>query len=267
MWTSFRILIIAIVLAAAAPAGAQSQEEKLAKQLANPIASLISLPMQLNWDHKIGSDDDGERTLLNVQPVIPFSLTEDWNLITRTILPVVYQSDIFPGAGSQTGIGDVVQSLFISPSLATKGGWIWGAGPVFLFPTGTDDLLTTDKWGAGPTGVVLKQQGPWTYGGLANHIWSVAGSDDRPDLNATFVQPFLSYTTPSAWTFTALTEATYDWEGGELAAPLILVGNKVVRLGNQLASVGGGIRYWAKSTDNGPEGFGARVVFTLMFPK
>lgn len=110
----------------------------------------------------------GDKFLVNIQPVIPFSLDENWNLISRTIVPVVHQSDIFPGAGSQTGLSDTVQSLFLSPA---RGRVIWGAGPVFLFPTGTTDLLSAKQWGAGPTVVVLKQLGPWTVGGLWNRPW------------------------------------------------------------------------------------------------
>ena len=177
------------------------------------------------------------------------------------------QDDIFPGSGSQTGIGDIVQSLFLSPSLATDSGWIWGAGPVFLFPSGSDDLLTADKWGAGPTGVMLKQTGPWTYGGLANHLWSFAGEDERDDINATFLQPFLTYTTKNAVSLTLLTESTYNWDSEEWSVPLIFVVNKVTKIGGQMFSFGGGIRYWAESPDNGPEGWGGRLVFTLMFPK
>jgi hypothetical protein len=239
----------------------------LAKKLANPVAALISLPFQLNYDTNIGSDDEGDRWILNIQPVIPFALGEDWNLISRTILPVMSQNDIFQGSGSQTGIGDIVQSLFVSPSSATAGGWIWGAGPVFLFPSGSDDLLTADKWGVGPTGVVLKQTGPWTYGGLANHVWSFAGEDERADVNATFLQPFLTYTTKNAVSTTLLTESTYNWDSEEWSVPLILVVNKVTKIGGQMFSFGGGVRYWVESPDNGPEGWGGRLVFTLMFPK
>ena len=103
-----------------------------------------------------GPADDGDRWLLNVQPVVPITLNEDWNLISRTIVPVVWQDDIFPGAGSQSGVGDIVQSVFFSPKAPTAGGVIWGVGPVFLLPTGSDDLLTTGKWGAGPTGVEME---------------------------------------------------------------------------------------------------------------
>jgi hypothetical protein len=160
----------------------------------------------------------------------------------------------------------VVQSLFFSPKQPTESGWIWGAGPVFLFPTATDDLLGADKWGLGPTAVVLKQQGPWTYGALANHVWSVAGSG-KQDVNATFLQPFLSYTTPGAVTYSINTEATYDWKSTQWAVPLNANASKVLKLGNQLVSLGGGVRYWAESTDGGPEGFGLRLNLTLLFPK
>jgi hypothetical protein len=149
----------------------------------------------------------------------------------------------------------------------TAGGWIWGAGPVFLLPTGTDDLLSTEKWGAGPTAVALRQSGKWTVGFLANHIWSFAGDDERADVNATFMQPFATYTTPTAWSYTFTTESTYDWESEEWGVPLNVSIAKVTRIGSQLVSLGGGVRYWADSTDFGPEGFGGRVFVTLLFPR
>jgi len=228
---------------------------------------LISVPFQLNYDTDIGPADDGDRWVLNIQPVIPVSISQDWNLISRTILPLAFQDDIYPGAGSQTGIGDIVQSLFFSPKSPTTGGWIWGVGPVFLFPSGTDDLLTADKWGVGPTAVVLKQQGAWTYGMLANHIWSCAGDDDRNDVSSTFIQPFLSYTTPDAWTFSLNTESTYDWEAEEFTVPINGVVSKVIKIGDQLISVGGGGRYWADGPDSAAEGWGARLIVTFLFPK
>jgi hypothetical protein len=255
------------LLFATASVSAQESNEELAMQLANPVAALTSVPFQFNYDQNIGPVEDGERWYLNVQPVVPISLSEDWNLISRTIVPVIDQSDIFPGAGSQFGMGDVLQSLFFSPVAPTKGGWIWGVGPAFLLPTATDDLLGADKWGVGPSAVALKQNGPWTVGGLVNHITSVAGDSERADINASFVQPFVSYTTPEAWTFTLQTEATYDWEGDQWSVPVSAVATKVSSFGSQLFSAGVGVRYWADSPENGADGLGVRVIFTLLFPK
>ena len=254
-------------IAMVVPARAEDSASDLAKKLSNPVAALVSVPFQLNYDRDIGPKDGGDRWLMNVQPVVPVSIDEKWNLISRTILPIVSQSDIYPGAGSQSGIGDIVQSLFFSPKAPTASGWIWGAGPVFLLPTGSDDLLTADKWAAGPTGVMLKQQGPWTYGALANHLWSFAGNNQRASVNATFIQPFLSYTTPTAWTFGANTENTYDWEHQQWSVPLNVTVGKVTKFGDQLVSLTGGLRYWVDSPNSGPEGFGFRFVVTLLFPK
>jgi hypothetical protein len=255
------------IMTASAGEASESDETALAMQLSNPVAALISVPLQLNYDQDIGPADDGDRWLLNAQPVIPFDLNDEWNLISRTILPLVSQSDIFPGAGSQDGIGDVVQSVFFSPKAPTSSGWIWGAGPVLLLPTGSDDLLTTDQWGAGPTVVLLKQSNGWTRGVLANHLWSFAGDDDRADVNATFLQPFLTYTTPTQWTFGLNTESTYDWEAEQWSVPVNASASRLLRIGTQLVSVGGGLRYWLDSPDSGAEGLGARITVTFLFPR
>ena len=254
-------------LPALADEASEAYETSLAMQLSNPVAALISVPLQLNYDRDIGPADDGDRWLLNLQPVIPFDLNDDWNLISRTILPLVRQSDIFPGAGTQTGTGDTVQSLFFSPKAPTASGWIWGAGPVLLLPTGSNDLLTTDKWGAGPTAVALKQSNGWTRGVLANHIWSFAGDGDRADVNATFVQPFLTYTTPTQWTYGLTTETIYDWEDEQWSVPVNVTVSKLTRVGSQLVSFGGGVRYWFDSPVSGAEGLGLRMTVTLLFPR
>lgn len=258
------ILSISIIPMAAS-FGADATE--LAKKLANPIAALISVPLQYNYDSDIGKFDTGSKSVLNIQPVIPISLNDDWNVISRTILPVVWQDDILSGSGSQFGFGNITQSLFFSPKLPTDNGWVWGVGPVLLLPTATNDLIGGDQWGAGPTGVALKQSGPWTYGALANHVWSFA-NDKNAKISNTFIQPFMAYVTPEAVTYSLNTESTYNWETENWSVPINANISKMMKWGNQLVSVGGGVRYWAVSdSDSTPEGWGVRLSCTFLFPK
>lgn len=248
------------------PAYADTDDD-LAMQLSNPVAALISVPFQLNYDRDMGPANDGRRYLLNVQPVIPISLNADWNLISRTIVPLIDQKDVVPGEGSQSGVGNIVQSLFLSPARPTASGVIWGAGPVFLLPTASNSWLGTDKWGMGPTGVALRQQGGWTVGTLANHIWSVGGNTADPDISATFIQPFVTYITRTKTTFALNTESTYDWKTNQWTVPINFTVAQLLRVGDQIVQVGGGARYWAAGGNTAPEGWGFRFTMTLLFPQ
>ena len=238
---------------------------ELAKKLSNPVASLISVPLQNNFDFGAGPNGDGFQYKVNVQPVIPISLNENWNLISRTIVPIVYQENII-GTSSQAGLSDTVQNFFFSPKAPTSGGWIWGAGPLFLLPTATDDLLGTEKWGAGPTALILKQQNGWTYGALANHIWSFAGESSRADVNATFIQPFVSFTTKKFTTYGLNTESTYDWANSQWTVPLNVSVSQLVKIGGKPVQFSLGARYYAEKPAGGPD-WGLRFAVTFLFPK
>ena len=180
-------------------------------------------------------------------------------------MPVIYQEQLTPTGDDDFGLGDTVQSFFFSPKQPTNG-TIWGVGPVFLLPTATDNTLGSEKFGVGPTAVALRQQGSWTYGVLANHIWSVAGEGSRSDVNATFLQPFLGYTWPNGYSVNVNTESTYDWDTDQWTVPINLTASKVVNIGNQALSLGLGGRYYAESPRGGPD-WGLRFAVTFLFPR
>jgi hypothetical protein len=266
---------------AATPPAAPNQAQELAKQLQNPVASLISVPIQNNFDFKVGPDN-GFRYTGNIQPVIPINLSAKWLVISRTILPIVHQSDafapqiddtdigaesdVYAGSGEQTGLGDLTQSFFFSPKKPLPGGIIFGIGPAFLVPTATDKYLASGKWGAGPTTVALKQAGPWTAGMLFNYIASFAGQSTKSDVSSAFLQPFVSYTFKNTTAIGFNTESTFDFESSTWTTPLNLTVGKLYRFGKQPVNLTIGAKYYATGPAGAPE-WGLRFVTTFLFPK
>jgi len=249
----------------AASGGESASAAEVAKELNNPVAALMFVPLQSNVDDQIGAYRQGQKYTLNVQPVIPLRLSDDWNLISRTIVPVVSQKDIAPGSGAQSGLSDTLQSLFFSPSKVGK--LIWGVGPALLIPTGTDALLSTGKWSAGPSFVALTQSKGWTVGALVNQLWSFAGNSSRPEYNKFYFQPFLNYTTKTATTVGLSAEGTYDWQARGTTMPLIATISQVGRVGGQLFSLGLSAKYYVATVPNGPHGFGGRINLSFLFPR
>jgi hypothetical protein len=259
-------LALLAVLVCAGPAQAESADQ-LAKQLANPVASLINVPFQLNTDFNIGPEN-GTKNTLNIQPVIPMSISQDWNLIARIITPLITQNDVRGNSGTQSGLGDINPTLFFSPKAPTSSGLIWGAGPVFLLPTATDDRLGGGKWGVGPSIVLLQQtQTHWTVGLLANQVWSVAGNDNRKDISSTFVEPFFTKGLGQGRTLSLTSESTYNWETKKWNVPINLVYGKVTKVGSQMVNLKAGIRYYASTPNNYGPTWGLRFELDLLYPR
>ncbi len=246
----------------APPAGAIAHE--LARKVANPLASLVSIPIQWNVDGGIGPFD-ASRTTLNLQPVVPVSLGPEATvrLISRTVLPVVW-AEGGPTLADVSGIGDVTQSVFVTNARPTRNGWTLGLGPVVQMPTGSDARLTSNGWSVGPTAIAVRQVGPWTYGAMANHLWSA--DSDGQDVSTTFVQPFVNYLAHTHTTFALNTEATHDAISGTWSVPVHVIVNQLLKVGPQPMSVFVGVRWWADAPDDGPEGLGWRAGTTLLFP-
>ena len=249
----------------AVAAGAHGEAE-LAKKLANPISDLVSVPFQFNWEQGVGPQND-TRFILNVQPVMPFALSKDVNLIARAIVPFVSQPPLFEGGTATFGVSDVLTSFFISPSKANT--FTWGAGPAVSFPSTSEPTLGTGKWSGGPhRGRARKQSGPWTVGMLWNQVWSFAGNEDRQKVSQMFLQPFVAHTTTSLWTITLQSEMTANWEAEDdkWTVPINLIFAKLSSFGPFPASYQFGFGVFAAHPDTGPK-WKIRGAIVILLPR
>lgn len=206
----------------------QAQESgSLAKQAQNPIANLISIPLENDFAPQTGYKQE-DSYVLQMKPVVPFHLSNDWNLITRTIVPIAQVPDLAPNVSGVRGLGDVELSLFFSP--AKVGRVIWGAGPAISVPTATQDLLGTKKLSVGPAVVVLRSQGHWLFGALVQNLFSVAGPSARPDVNQMLMQPFVNYNLRRGWYFVSSPVITANWEATPANTWTVPVGGGVGRI-------------------------------------
>ena len=244
---------------------AQGEGADLAKKLSNPVSDLVSVPFQFNWEQNVGLHDD-TRFILNVQPVMPFTLTKDVNLVARVIVPLVSQPALFEGGSPTFGVSDVLTSFFFVPSRPSS--FTWGAGPVISFPSTSEPTLGSGKWSVGPTIVALQQSGPWTVGALWNQVWSVGGNEARQDVSQMFLQPFASYTTRSLWTITLQSETIANWkaEDKKWTVPVNLMFSKLSSFGPFPASYPFGFGFYAAHPDTGPT-WKLRGAITLLLPR
>jgi hypothetical protein len=217
---------------------AKASAGDLAKAVQNPVASLVSVPLQNFTDFNIGPFDRDRNTVVQFQPVVPFQLSENWNLITRTIGALVYQPTISQPQQGTFGFGDLNPSFFLSP--AKPGTIIWGVGPTFLLPTASDNVLGTGKFSIGPAVVVAVQPGKWTLGVLVNNLWSVAGSGSRPDVNSMTLQYFINYNLKKGYYLTSAPINSANWNAPSGNVWLVQVGGgigRIMRLGFQPVNV------------------------------
>jgi len=254
--------------------GIKDAESELAKTIQNPLANLVSLPLQFNFNDGVdsgaiaGGDLDGGRRFfnLNVQPVVPFP-GKKWNIISRTIIPV-NSVPLGNGTDSVFGLGDVNLSLFWSPAKASR--LTWGAGPSLVLPTASNpEVLGNEKWSLGPTGVIFYGTGNWTLGVVASNVWSVAGNDERTDVNFFFVQWFVNYNFGRGYALGTAPIITCDWmrdAGDQCTVPWGLQVSKVTRLGSQPVNVLLGYYVNSKHPDGGAESQ-ARAQVNFMFPQ
>jgi hypothetical protein len=259
------VLALAMLNANLQLACAQESSD-IAKQAQNPIASLISVPLENDFNPHTGANKE-DSYVFEMKPVVPFRLSNDWNLITRTIIPVIQVPDLAPGVSGTGGLGDIQESLFLSPTKA--GPVIWGAGPVISLPTATENILGTKKLSLGPTVVVLRSQGHWLFGALAQNLFSVAGPSKRPDVNQMLLQPFVNYNLPHKWYLTTSPIITANWEARSGERWVVPVGGgvgKIVHFGKQPVNIYGQIFRNVQRPD-GTSSWSARFQMQFLFPK
>jgi len=260
------IMLVGVLALTAFARGAEGEDDagKLARQTQNPIADLISLPFQ--WNIGIDSGPDNRTSsVLNIQPMIPFNLSTDWNLITRTIVPIVNQPPVGTLNRQEWEFGNTQFSAFFSPR--DSEGWTWGFGPVLEFPTNTKDVLASDNYSAGPTFVALKMNGPWVYGGLINQLWSFSGHD--PEVNKMLIQPFINYNMDDGWYLSSSPIITADWTRDHSNQWTIPVGGgigKIIRIGKLPLNVSSQFFYNVESPEGGDE-WTIRLQLQFLFPK
>ena len=258
------VAVLVLCVANQAVFGQDEEASALAKATQNPVADLISLPLQSNFNTGVGGKDDLQY-VLNVQPVIPTGISEDWNLINRLILPVMYQPEITPGVGKEWGLGNSVYQGFISPKEAKS--VVWGVGPVVQIPTSTDDqLFGLGEWGLGPTLVALVMPGPWVIGSTIYNVWSVESSD----VNLFLWQYFINYNFPNGAYLTSAPIITANWEADSdqrWTVPFGIGAGKVFKIGKQPINSSLQAYYNVEKPDLTGADWQIRLQFQLLFPK
>jgi hypothetical protein len=262
------MLLLAVAMSGSAAYAEEADHSDLAKQTQNPISSLISVPFESNWFLNTGPRDKTQY-VLNIKPVYPLKLNDDWNLIARGIFPIISQPQLTPGGDRENGLGDIFLQGFFSPNKK----WhdiIWGAGPAISLPSASDDRLGSEKWSAGPSAVALTMKGPWVVGALAQNVWSFAGTDKRDDVNSFLLQPFVNYNLKDGWYLVSAPVITANWEADDnddrWTVPVGGGVGKIVKIGKLPVNLSFRTYYNVEKPDQGPD-WQLQFTATLLFPE
>ncbi len=260
--------LVVLGLVFTATAQAEMSAEELAKLAQNPIANLISVPFQNNTNFNFGPEK-GTQNVLNIQPVIPISVNDDWNIITRTIIPVISMPSLYPGDDRTNGIGDIQFTAFLSP--ANPGEWIWGVGAIAQLPTNSNSELGNDNWGLGPSFVVLHldKGDPWVYGVLVNNVWSLTSDKQGGSYNNGLIQPFVNYNFEGGFYLTSAPILTIDWKADSSQQWTVPLGGgvgKIFHFGKLPVNTQLSAYYNVATPDDGAN-WQIRAQVQFMFPK
>ena len=268
-WAAWVGSVVAATFTVPGSAATEAETHSLAKASQNPVASLIQVPFENNYNGEWGPNNSNQN-VLNIKPVVPMKIGENWNLINRAIVPLVSQPGIPGGPNRQNGLGDTTYQAFISPS--KPGAWIWGLGPQVQIPTHTDEVLGNEHWGAGPAAVVLKMPGHWVFGALATQMWDVGSSGNdgsEDDISLTVIQPFVNYNFGGGWYVVSAPIITANWEADnddEWTIPLGGGVGRVFHWGKQPVNLRMAYYYNVEKPDFGAQ-WDFQLTFTLMYPK
>ncbi len=243
------------------PTRAAEEYPELSLRLENPLARILNLPITVGYDEGGGAGGDGTAFTTRFSPVIPIHLNDSWHIISRSNIGWTREDDISL-AGRTSGWTDFTQTLFLSPDKPGYERIFWGAGPSFILPTATDDLLGQEKFSLGPSIALIRQDTHWTVGMLAGQLWSVAGNPDRKDVNSTFLEPLVSYTAPASTSIALAAMARYDWVAEAWTVPLDFSVSKLFLIGSRPVKFGIGVRHIVTPTDRPDSG----VYFRISMP-
>ncbi len=245
------------------PSAEQKTKDEIAKELANPVAPVISVPFQWNYDRGRGANQAGTDQTLLLQPVIPINLSAGNSFIVRPIVTAEWLNNVNGYTGA--GMSNTQLETFYVPK--SNSSWMWGIGPYLSSPAGSSGRFGGNQTGAGASAIVLNRQGNFVYGLLTFQSWNMGGSPLYGTANNFYAQPFVNYVTSTAWTYSLNTQSNYNYDARRMSNPMNFTISKLEKIGNTPTQFTVGARYNISSIPGGPQGWGARAAITFVIPQ